>query len=553
MRTLQGYLAKDLIKATLLSLVVFTLIMTVIAVIEPLREQGLSSGQALALFSYSIPVMISLTLPIAALFAATSVYGRFSQDNELMACRASGIATLSVLAPALWLAGIVSVITLVLSLYVAPRLLWVSQTTIKANLRNLANHRLKTQGFIRWGERLIHVDRIDSESGWAIGLVAMDLHDIHNARVLVASQAKVDFSEVGPKTYAQIDVLDTTGFTQSGEGLGIADEQRLRRGESLELFEDSPRLYDWERLCRTWVHPEENRAVQDEVVKIRHQVCVQDFYRDVLEGIRAEGRYTRLAEYVPPGSEAVLPRIELHATYSQLRGEGRELVVGRTEATPETAPATRPVEDRGVEVTEYIGNRARRHFWARTAVVKADWDEAREAVLATVILQDVNVREVDDPVERFRHQDQRLLGPYAMPAEIAGKAESVELEQLYETPPRYGESIQRMVQGLDKYVVKRLLAKVQAEIHHRLAYSLSCLLMVLMGAALGLLLRGGQMLAAFAISAIPGSVVIVMLLMGRQMIANPGVPAIYGVAIIWGGVAAMTVATLYIYAVPLRR
>ena len=39
----------------------------------------------------------------ATLFAATIVYGRFSQENELTACRASGVSTLSVLKPALFM------------------------------------------------------------------------------------------------------------------------------------------------------------------------------------------------------------------------------------------------------------------------------------------------------------------------------------------------------------------------------------------------------------------------------------------------------------------
>ena len=59
--------------------------------------------------------MVSLTLPIAALFAATIIYGRFSQDNELMACRASGICTLSLLRPAVWLGVVVSIVTRILA------------------------------------------------------------------------------------------------------------------------------------------------------------------------------------------------------------------------------------------------------------------------------------------------------------------------------------------------------------------------------------------------------------------------------------------------------
>ena len=108
LRTLHFFLARELAKVTLMSLVAFTLVMTVFAIIEPLRKQGLSSDQVISFLGYTLPMMVSLTLPIAALFGATIVYGRFSQDNELQACRAGGIATVRLLEPAIVLGVLVT-------------------------------------------------------------------------------------------------------------------------------------------------------------------------------------------------------------------------------------------------------------------------------------------------------------------------------------------------------------------------------------------------------------------------------------------------------------
>ena len=97
-RTIHFYLARELIKVTLLALIAFTLVLTVVAIFEPLRQQqGLAAEQVLALFGYLLPMMLSVTLPVGAMFATTIVYGRFSQDNEFIACRASGISTGSLL------------------------------------------------------------------------------------------------------------------------------------------------------------------------------------------------------------------------------------------------------------------------------------------------------------------------------------------------------------------------------------------------------------------------------------------------------------------------
>jgi hypothetical protein len=65
--------------------------------------------------------------------------------------------------------------------------------------------------------------------------------------------------------------------------------------------------------------------------------------------------------------------------------------------------------------------------------------------------------------------------------------------------------------------------------------------MVAMGAALGLMFRGGQLLSAFVLSVVPAAVVIILVVMGKQIMGNPGVARAYGLLSIWGGIAALLV------------
>jgi len=83
--------------------------------------------------------------------------------------------------------------------------------------------------------------------------------------------------------------------------------------------------------------------------------------------------------------------------------------------------------------------------------------------------------------------------------------------------------------------------------HSRIAYSLSCFLLVAMGAALGLIFRGGYFISAFALAAMPGALVIIMLLVGKQMIRNPDLPVNLGLAAIWSGIAAMLIANICVF------
>ena len=62
------------------------------SVLEPIQQYGVGPGQILNLLLYFLPVTLTFVLPVAALFASTLAYGRLAGDNELDACKASGIS-----------------------------------------------------------------------------------------------------------------------------------------------------------------------------------------------------------------------------------------------------------------------------------------------------------------------------------------------------------------------------------------------------------------------------------------------------------------------------
>jgi hypothetical protein len=70
----------------------------------------------------------------------------------------------------------------------------------------------------------------------------------------------------------------------------------------------------------------------------------------------------------------------------------------------------------------------------------------------------------------------------------------------------------------------------------RFAYSLCPLVLVVLGAALGVIVRGGQVLTAFGISFIPALFVLVTIIMGRQL-AEQVNTAVIGLVILWAGIA----------------
>ena len=90
--TLQKYIFREMGKAFLLTSVGLMAVLGLGGgVMNMLKLDGISALQLLKIMALVFPVAGTLTLPIAALFAATVTYGRLSADNELVACRSSGI------------------------------------------------------------------------------------------------------------------------------------------------------------------------------------------------------------------------------------------------------------------------------------------------------------------------------------------------------------------------------------------------------------------------------------------------------------------------------
>ena len=554
-RTLQLYLARDLLRGTFLAAVVLTLVLTVLGLIEPLREHGLTGGQTLMLFGYSMPFMLSFTLPMAALFATTIAYGRFSQDNELMACKASGISPLALLTPAIVLGAIVSVLTLALGLYVAPRMLAAAQAPIMRNLERIAFQKLRTQRYVGLPPHIIHADRIDPSSGWVQGMIGLEASQPEDVRVLVASTASLRFPQEEGKFSFVFQPINPAVFRQSGGSVGMAEEQRIRRGEVLPELADEPRFYDWDKLWRALADPTTSVQVQQEVAKIRQEIAIQKFYEDVIGALTATGEYAKLRQVPEEAGEAGSHSVVIHTRQARLSGKDNDEVMLGTEG-----PTTRPS---GVEmpalspvvVREYVGGRLLRELWARQVRVQGSAESFRPGLVVTLMLEDVTVRSAGAGIRASHHVDKHELGTYVLPAEAASAGQNMDLDALQANPRRFGlaANVAPRLDKLRKGMTAKLQRRAAAEIHQRLAYSCSTLLMVMLGAALGLMLRGGQMLAAVAISAIPASVEITMLLMGKQLMCAPGVPPLAGVLAIWGGVALLAGGAVYLYAVRMRR
>jgi lipopolysaccharide export LptBFGC system permease protein LptF len=130
--------------------------------------------------------------------------------------------------------------------------------------------------------------------------------------------------------------------------------------------------------------------------------------------------------------------------------------------------------------------------------------------------------ELADRIEALT--DQELLSPKTMAPDdplYARRADALEAR---------GETIRRIVGAMNE----------------RLAFSVSVLVLVILGAALGIIFRGAHVMTAFGISFVPTLFVIVTIVTGKQMSHNAGTYGL-GISVMWSGivvVAALDVWTL---------
>lgn len=123
MRVLNRYLMSDFFVTFGMTLLVFTFVMSLGAVVKAidLGARGVSGLLLFKVFSYNIPYMLTFTLPMSVLTATLLLFGRLSFDGELTAMRASGMSLWQIIAPVVLLSIGVSILCIGITAEIAPR------------------------------------------------------------------------------------------------------------------------------------------------------------------------------------------------------------------------------------------------------------------------------------------------------------------------------------------------------------------------------------------------------------------------------------------------
>jgi lipopolysaccharide export LptBFGC system permease protein LptF len=530
--TLQRYIFKEMGKTFLLSTVGLTGVVGLGGgVLNMIKVGEVTPEQFVRLMLIILPLSAALTLPIASLFSAASTYGRLSADNEFVACRSSGINIHVLFFPTVILSLFSAAVTFVFINFVIPDMARNLERFVGADFGTAIQQRLNRPEGLSLGNKLriaadntvvdaSNPDRIDLNR---IAFVQMEAGEW--IRYGVARQASLQF-ERGEGTISVVGRLRDLSLYDIRDGRFVESGEWELKPNVLpeDLLLAKLKFLSLGGLLHYWRNPDEWREVRDELDKLRL-------------GVAQLMVYDRLWDDWEKDHELVLgdgdTRYLLHAETG-----------GRTKRD-------KLIELQGVSMQEIRGDRRRRIFADRVGF-ELDEVPGLGDVGLYIHLYDAQLYDeaADDSIPVAKPKE--TLGPVALDPSIKSELEHLSVDALLR-PDMTGET-REINQSREEFseIRAETIRKIAGVIHERMSFSASVLVLIILGAALGIVFRGSHVLTAFGISFVPVLFVIITIVTGKQLAHNPGTSWL-GLMTMWSGIFVVALLDVWTLTRVLRR
>lgn len=158
MRTLHGYLLRQVLATLGVTVVVFTTLLLLGSVLKEVLEllttQAATGATVLKAVALLIPFVLAFSLPMAFLTATLLVFGRLSADQELTAVRTGGVSLISWIAPVLGFSVLMSALCGWFNLDLAPRCRAAFTVLRDSLIREVGTRLIAEERFIDIGNNL---------------------------------------------------------------------------------------------------------------------------------------------------------------------------------------------------------------------------------------------------------------------------------------------------------------------------------------------------------------------------------------------------------------
>lgn len=189
------YLFTEMVPSFLLGLLVF---ITIILMFQALRltefllVHGIKSSLIIKIMGYMSISFLPMLFPMSILFAVLMTYNRLSQDSEVIAFKAAGVNSWSLISPALVFATLVTIISSQTSYYLAP---WGNRQ-FEILINKLGNSKAAasikegtfSEGFF---DLVVYANKVESKSGALTDLFIYDEKQPNAPLTIIAPSGEI--------------------------------------------------------------------------------------------------------------------------------------------------------------------------------------------------------------------------------------------------------------------------------------------------------------------------------------------------------------------------
>jgi lipopolysaccharide export LptBFGC system permease protein LptF len=539
--TLHKYIFRELLRVFVLAVVALTLILSLGSILQPVQEYGVGPRQVVHLMGYFLPITLTFVLPMAALFAGALVYGRFAGDNELDACRASGISLLRLVCPGLALAIMVAISNLLLSFYVMPVFVHRAEKSLKADAKQILFRNIQRRRYYKLppDERyLIYADQADLQNDTLSGVIVTEMKNNEINEITTTEIAKVNFNMHGRLNEVQIIAYKPS---QMGSEAKADAEWGSLTTEFGSLLGDDIKFKKIDEMRKIqadlmWFFP---------IAKLARETYAQFTIELLAQDINRTIAGTTEHDEMLPGTVS-----DANSFYELLcEPNSVKFTAGQCIVQDEQIELSGENE---VTVIEYdTKSKQPLHTWR---CPKASLHLEGDELTPTLTMDIHNVRDEGSLQLRMRYIIRGLIPPTAVEVvanEFKTEDGSLRAEKLaselskpsgLQPSPSLGALQHRLQRKIRKTRVE-----IKSEIHSRLVFGTGCVPMILIGIGLGIIKKGGHLLSAFGASCVPAAVLIVCIMSGKQIIENLGAQTVSGVKLMWAGLGFLSLLVIVIY------
>jgi lipopolysaccharide export LptBFGC system permease protein LptF len=553
--TVWAYIASEMWRLILLTTGVLLCVTAFGVSVKYLADGKLGASDCLRIMFLFMPPMLHYVLPFAACFGATLAYHRLAADNEAVACHAGGISHRGLLGPAIITGVVLSAALVMLSGYVIPRFLEKAALVVSEDATRLIVASIQRKEAVRLNDTWVYADEVvehgpDEKSGafqrlWLGNVMVVNMAEDGGVRDQAAArEAYVWLKRIagsteteggGPMTQVIIRPKD---YFISGQRSRSAAASTVLTFEVPNTFSDDPKFLTTAQLRELHDRPEAISAVE----KRRKELALALAQREAFEVIRAQLQQKGFVELVDGLGE----RFTLRGSDLRLRPRVRALEAGEDETQGwYSVEPVRRGEDVVVDIVQ--GNGAVRRRQAKSIWLQLTRSETGQDLSITLEYNDVSAEDIEagntakeeaptGAVLQSVESGLNLVGGSGV--EVMGES-SLNLMRAAESrlASRPGDAA---VVGPRLNDLRNRIDDLRREIlskrHERLAMSMGCLVMVVLGAVMALRLRESLPLTIYLWAFFPALGAVLTVSAGQQLTHEHGIP---GLLLMWGGIVGL--------------